>query len=469
MKRCIWFAIVLGITLPTSADDGRISKEGILASITAGHPAVVVLTEHPASAESERSAADTTTQQSKPAAAVREPTGSLTLAEALALALTENPELAPFAWHERADEARIIQASLRINPELNLQVEDVLGTGAYSGGSQAQTTLQLSQVIELGGKRAARREVASRARGITQFEYESVRVDVLANVTQRFIHVVAKQQSLELAITNHRLAEDALTTVQKRVEAGKASALEATKAQVALARGEVLVGATRNALNAARKLLAASWRNDDPVFERAEADLFARRPIPPYQALAGQISSSPEIARWISEKRLREAEIKLADALRVPNLTVGGGIRLLEGNGEEALVFGLTMPLPLFDRNQGGSAELRAEFGRAEADQKAAEFRIGAVLLGLYEETVHNIHVIEGLERKILPMAEEALAISREGYVQGRFSYLEVLDAQRTVFDVRQEYIRMATSYHQLLVEIERLTGQPFEGGELHR
>jgi outer membrane protein, heavy metal efflux system len=405
----------------------------------------------------------------EPVSPMKEPTGVLTLREALALALTENPGLVPFAWQERANEARILQAGLRHNPELALQVEDVLGTGDFQGFREAQTTLQLSQVIELGGKRAARTEVASQSRGITKSEYELKRVEVLGDVTQRFIQVVANQHALDLALTNRQLAADTLRTVQERVTAGKGSALEERKAQVALARGEVLIEGARHELDAARKILAASWRSTRPVFEKAEADLFARKPVPPFDGLATRISQSPEIARWVSEKKLREAEIKLADARRVPNVTASGGLRRLEGPSEQALVLGFSMPLQFFDRNQGGAAEARALLGQTEAEQKAAEVRLGIVLLGLYEEMVHDVHVMEGLQKEILPKAEDALAISREGFAQGRFSYLEVLDAQRTVFDVKQEYIQTATSYHQFLVEIERLIGQPIEGGEPQR
>jgi len=406
---------------------------------------------------------------SEPVPPMKEPSGALTLRDALALALTENPELAPFAWQERANEARILQAGLRPNPELGLQVEDVLGTGDFSGGQEAQITLQLSQVIELGGKRAARTELASQARGVTKSEYELKRVEVLGDVTQRFIQVVANQHALDLALTNRQLAEDALRTVQERVTAGKGSALEERKAQVALARGELVVESARYELNAARKKLAASWRSSRPVFERAEADLFARKPVPNFEEFARRISKSPEIARWVSEKKLREAEIKLADARRVPNVTVGGGIRRLQGFDDQALVFGFSMPLQLFDRNQGGAAEARALLGRTEAEQKAAEVRLGMVLLGLYEEMVHDAHIMEGVQTEILPKAEDALVISRDGFAQGRFSYLEVLDAQRTIFDVKQEYIRAATSYHQFLVEMERLIGQPIDGGEPQR
>lgn len=129
-------------------------------------------------------------------------------------------------------------------------------------------------------------------------------------------------------------------------------------------------------------------------------------------------------------------------------------------------MLGLSMPLQIFDRYQGGAAEARALLGRTGAEQEAAEIRLGTVLLGLYEKMVRDVDIMEGLQKEILPKAEDALAISRDGYAQGRYSYLEVLDAQRTLFDIKQEYIRTATSYHQFLVEMERLIGQPLESDE---
>ncbi len=392
----------------------------------------------------------------------------LTLADAVALALARNPELAPFAPRERASEARALQAGKPANPSLSLMVEDVLGTGAYGGAAQSQTTLQLSQVIELGGKRGARRAAAALHKGINDAEYESKRVEILALVTERFIGVVANQHSYELALTTRQLADDALRTVRERVKAGKGSALDEKKAEIVLARVDVLVEEVEHELNAARKMLAASW-GGEPSFERATADLFARPSIPPFEEIARRIANSPEMQRSVSEQNLRAAEIRLADARRMPDVSLDAGFRHLEATDDQTWVFGLSLPLPVFDRNQGGRAEARALLDATDAERSATEFRLRNVLLGFYEEVLHDAHVMEGLESRILPIAEDVLALSQEGYAQGRFSYLDVLDAQRTVFDVRQEHIRTATSFHQFLLEIERLTGQPIGGAATTR
>jgi cobalt-zinc-cadmium efflux system outer membrane protein len=394
---------------------------------------------------------------------IRESEGILTLSEALALALSGNLNLAPFQWQMRADEARILQAGLRPNPEMSLQLEDAVGSGDYRGVRNSQTTLQLSQVIELGKKRAVRVEVGRQAQGVTRTEFELKRVEVLGEVTRRFIEVVAAQNALDLALTNRQIATDVLQTIQTRVKAGKGSAVEERKSQVTHARAQLMAEGARHELDAARKKLAAMWQSSRPIFQRAEANLFERKPLPQLGDLLRLVSTSPEIARWISEKNLRDAEVKLADARRKPDLTVWGGTRRLAGPDEQSFMVGFSIPLQFFDRNQGGAAQARALQGRTEAERRAAEARIGIVLLGLYEEMAHDLHILESLEKTVLPAAAEALAASNEGFAQGRFSYLEVLDSQRTIFEVKEEYIQAASEYHQLLVELEKLTGQPIE------
>jgi cobalt-zinc-cadmium efflux system outer membrane protein len=400
---------------------------------------------------------------------ITEPSGALSLRDALALAIVQNPELSRYAWQSRIDDARTLQAGLRPNPEVVIHVEDVAGTGDFRGVREAQTTVQLSQVIEFGAKRTARLEAASLAREVTSSEYELKRVEILGEVTQRFILVAANQLEVELAEANLELAQAALDTVDDRVAAGRGSALEERKAALALSRAEVLLEGARHELSAARKVLAASWRSAQPKFERTEADLFSHNAIPTFEELKDRIARSPEIARWVSEEKLRDAEIRLADTRRRSDITVSGGVRRMEGSDELALVLGVSVPWRIYDRGQGAAAEARALLGRTEAEREAAEFRLGTVLVGLYEEMMHELHVMEGVKTEILPKAEEALAVAREGFGQGRYSYLEVLDAQRTLFEIRQEHIRTAATFHQLVAEIEQLLGQPFEAGSFQR
>lgn len=394
---------------------------------------------------------------------VAEPRLRLTLEDALALALSRSPDLAVYSWDVRSADAKRLQASLRPNPEFSVAVEDFLGTGVYSGGRQAQTTLRLSQLIELGGKRSARMDVAAMFRGRAEADYDLKRVEVLSDVAEKFLHVVADQQELDLARDTVKLAEDSLRAARRRVQAGKASAVEESKARVEVWRSRVTEEHAEHELKAASRRLAATWGSTEPVFQAAAADLFARKPLPPYESLADRIAGSPEIARWATEEKLREAEVRLADSKRVPDLDVQGGVRRLEGPREQGFVMQLSVPLPLFHRNQGESADTRAARGKTAAERAAAEVRLRTVLYGLYQELQHAVTQLDILEREVLPEAERSLALTREGFTQGTFSQIEMVDARRTFVAVRGEFISAAAAYHRNVLEIERLTGLPLD------
>ena len=114
---------------------------------------------------------------------IAEPTGVITLRQALALALMHNPELKAFSWDVRASQARQLQASIRPNPALEVEVEEVGGPGQRSGFDAAETTIQLSQLIELGDKRNKRIKLASLERELAGLDYEAKRLDVFTAVS----------------------------------------------------------------------------------------------------------------------------------------------------------------------------------------------------------------------------------------------------------------------------------------------
>jgi cobalt-zinc-cadmium efflux system outer membrane protein len=412
-----------------------------------------------------RSADEPGTRQPSASTEAGEPTSLLTLQDAVALALLKNPELAEYSWQVRANEARVLQAALRPNPEAMVFIEDVLGTGRFRGAREAQVTLQLGQAIELGGKRAARVAGAAESRDLASREYEVKRVEVLARVTGRFIDLLSAQQLLGLARTNLRLGEQTLEATVRRVKTGAGSALDERKARIELARGRIVAEHAAHVVAAARRELAATWGSATPRFERVEGDLFGRRAVPSYDRLTERLAQAPEMLRQLSEKRLREAEIRLADAKRIPTPSLAAGIRRLEGPEEESLVFGLSVPLPTSDRNQGGRAEARALLSKSEEEGRTTEVRLRTVIFGLHQELRHASTALDALEKEILPQADESLSLARSGFTEGRFSYLELVDAERTLRAVQKERIETAASYHELVLEIERLMGEPIDAG----
>ena len=396
-----------------------------------------------------------------PPRTIEEPSGALTLRQALALALARNPALAAFSWDVRIGEARILQAGLRPNPEAGVEVEDVLGSGDFQGVREAQTTLALSQLIELGGKRAARVNAAKFSRDLASWDYETRRIEVFTQTAEAFVEVLNLQQRLALTEETVGLAEKAVEAVNKRVEAARTFAVEGTKAQVALASVQIERDQTQRALDAARQRLASNWGNSQPRFERVEGNLESTKSVPDLERLLERLRQNPDIARWATEISQREANVKLEKSRRVPDVTVGGGYRRLSGPEDNAFVAGVSIPLPFFNKNQGNIKEAEYQLAKAADEQRATELRVKTSLGQAWQRLAAAAAEVTALKGKVLPGAQQAFDTVSQYYTEGRLGYLEVLDAQRTLFASRSQYFRALTDYHQAVIAIERLIGEP--------
>lgn len=389
-----------------------------------------------------------------------EPKGELTLQEALSLALENNPRLEAFSWTVRAAEARALQAGLLPNPEFDLEGENVAGTGELRGFDAAETTLQLAQLIETGAKRVKRRRVATLDARLSGWDYEAARIGVADDVTRAFVAVLAAQERLQLSEELLRAAQEALTSVQARVREGAASPVERARAQVVEAASRAERDRRQAELEIARMQLAALWGSTRPTFASVVGDLFTFPAPPTLGYLLERIHQNPDLARWTEEVTRREAEIELQDARRIPDVTFGVGYRNLSETNDRALVFGVSVPLPLFDRNQGERAAARYELARARADRRASEASTRAALGAAYQELRAAYQRTRTFQDDLLGNAEVAYQETLQGYRRGLFRYIDVIDAQRTLFELRTAYIEALESYHAAVSKLERLTGE---------
>jgi cobalt-zinc-cadmium efflux system outer membrane protein len=386
---------------------------------------------------------------------------SLALSEAIATALERNPDLQGAAWALRAAEARIEQADLRPGPELAIELENFAGTGELRGIDALETTLSMSQVIELGDKRSQRVGVAQAERDVVLTEREVRQLDVISDVTQRFIAVVQAQAQLALARDVEQLSNDTLRAVSVRVEAARLSEAERSRAQIAGIRARLDRERAEQALDGARRALVALWGDGEPRFAAAVADLERIPPLQSFDSLAGRLEHSPDFLLLASESRLRTAELRLAQAQSRPSLQVGGGLRRLEEPDDIGLVAAFSMPLQTASRNRAAIAEAEARVALNDAQRNAALVRARATLYGLHRELATARTEALALRGEVIPLAEEALERIDEGFRLGRFSYLELGSAQRDLIDARQAAILTAADAHRLQAEVERLTAEP--------
>jgi cobalt-zinc-cadmium efflux system outer membrane protein len=390
-----------------------------------------------------------------------EPDDALTLRDALGLALAKNPELAAFSWEVRAREATALQEGLWPNPELELEVEEFGGTGELGGFQASEATLRLGQLIELAGKRGKRRRLALLGSEVAAWRYETKRLEVFTDVTRTFVEVLAAQERLSLSEELVRLAEEALETVSRRVEAGRDSPVERARAEVELHARAVRHSQAQRILVASRKHLAALWGASIPTFERASGTLDTLYTLPEPDLLDSLLAQNPEMAESVARIEAARAQIDLAEARRVPDVTLSAGFKRLNEVEENAFLFGLSLPLPVFDRNQGSILEARHGLRRSEAESRATEASLRSALANAYEGTASALAEAEVLRSEIIPEAREIYREINEGYRVGRFDFLDLLDAQRTLFQAREQLVEALARFHRAAATLEGLVARP--------
>ena len=387
--------------------------------------------------------------------------GDITLQQVIASTVEGSPQLASYSWEVRASEARILQAGLRPNPELSVSPENFIGSGAFEDQVQYQNTLQLSQLIELGEKRELRTEAASATRDRTQLEYESKRVEVLGDATIDFIDVVSAQEEGRLAELTVRQAHELKKAVDERLRGGLGAPLEEKRANISLSRAENVSRQAALRLQAAKQKLAANWGSKNANFHRALGELYSTHPLPGFDSLIARLESAPERKIAVAEEKVRAAEAAVLRAKRVSDATVSGAWRQGRNWDDQTVVAGLSIPLKIFDRSQGDIAASEAQFKKSTVDTASVEVRLHAVAFGLYQEILQAKEQSETMAKKIVPSADEALTLSKSGFARGLYSQLDVLEAQRTLIEVRREQIESGARYHRLVAELERLLGTP--------
>ncbi len=395
------------------------------------------------------------------ASAVHEPS-ELTLRDALSLALQRNPELAAFGKERSAVEGALLQAGALPNPVLDITGDNLRNVRKADAGDRT-TTIQIGQLIELGGKRAARIRAAEASHDLANWDYEAKRIEILSLVAQRFVDVLAAQQRRTLADEAVALARQVSEAVARRVQAGKVSPVEETKARLTQAGAEVELEQARREGIAVRTALGALWANPSPSFEKAVGDLEKTTSLPDYEQLAQRIRDNPELARWASEIERRRAGVDAEKAKAVPDVTLTAGVARFSQFDDRAYIVGISLPLPLFNRNQGGILEASRRLDKAGDELRAAENRVLTDLTRTYQRLAAIDKEIRTLRTILLPGAQSAFEAATKGYQLGKFGFLDVLDAQRTLFQTRTQNLRALADYQRGVSEIERLVGGPLD------
>lgn len=387
--------------------------------------------------------------------------GTMTLRDALARVVESNPTLLGQRFALTAADARRDQAGLRPTYDISGDIEDIFGTDRMSAFGQSQYTLQLSTVLELGGKRASRVTAAERERDFLLTELDGEKLDIVAEVARRFIRVVAAQRELSLADRTIALSAETRKAVTQRVNAGAGNPAEQRNAEIAETRAEIERSRAESALIQARESLSALWGGDSPAAVDAVAELFNLPTLEPLAGLQRLLEQSPNLTKFAAERRVNEARWRLAETRATPDLTVGAGVRRLQDMRSNAFVLNFSMPLGAASRATPYAAEARSNLALVDYKERAARAELKATLSAFYQEARQRELELQQLRDRAVPLAESARELTQNGFNVGRFSLLELLNAQQQLVTLQRAAIEAAVSYHNALIEIERLTARP--------
>ena len=382
-----------------------------------------------------------------------EPATPLTLDAAIRLALERNPLVAAAQREIEASEAHLLQGSLRPNPDFAYVAED-------SRNVSRSSTAQIDIPIEKAGKREARIEAAERGRSVAVSDLGGVQLKLRAAVTAAFFDVLAAQEQTQLARETLQLSQRATDIASKRVAAGKISPVEETKARVAEAGARVSLMQAESQLRNARHRLASQWGNPDPRFTEATGQIDRLPESPAVESIQQRLTASPLLERAQRELERRRSLVGVEQSRTVPDFSVSIGMKRREDVTRDQLLVGLTVPLPVFNRNQGNLLEALRREDKAREELRAVRVNLSSEALQALERVSARRDETELLRRDVLPGAQSAYEAATIGFENGKFSFLEVLDAQRTYFNAKSQYLNALSAFHRALTELESLLGQ---------
>ncbi|MBX9841307.1 MAG: TolC family protein [Xanthobacteraceae bacterium] len=390
-----------------------------------------------------------------------EPARSITLAQALARVSAANPRLAVADREIGAATGRRIQSGAIPNPDISATVENVYGTGPYRGLGAAETTLQLGQLIEFPGKRDARITAATAELDAARWQRQAERLEVLSETAVLFATILGSQRRIQIFDGLVNALDGMQPLLQRRVDSGASSPVDIGRAQVAADLIRAEKERAQVALDIARRELAVLMGKSAPDFGPAVGDFGAIGTPPAFATLVRALNDHPQLSRWTAVRAQRKAEVLSARLKPAPDVRLGVGYRHFRETRDNAMTFDVAAVIPLWDQNQGAIMAAQETLAKTEAERSVNKSAL-TVLLGRAYETARGAQrELNLLQSSTIPKAREAIRAVEEGYAQGRFSLIELLDTQAAFAQAMQREADALVSFHAAIATLEWLTGAP--------
>ncbi|GAB60300.1 TolC family protein [Rheinheimera nanhaiensis] len=393
------------------------------------------------------------------AVAAEPATADLTLQQAAKRVLQQHPQLQVFDWRLKAASGQQQLAELTPGYELGVQADNAFGTGDMSGVKSLEVTVSLSSVIELGDKRQARMAVSSANQGLLLAQRQAASLDLLGELTQRFVTVLTLQQKTALAAQTVSMTEQALTLVTQRVQRGAAPEAEQLRAKVAFKQAQLQHGLLQTELDSSKLALVSLWGAEQADFNQVSGDLFQLAQSPSFQTLYQQVLATPTVEVFAARQRLRDAELTLAQSQSAGDVRWQIGAMRSQESRDFGLVAGVSVPLFSKQRNQGAITAAQAESQAEQFEKETALLDLRARLYQAWQTHRYSSMAVKDMQRDILPVLEQALQQTEDAYRRGRYGYAEWISARQALQDAQLELVNAASTALSNQVLIEQLAG----------
>ncbi len=390
----------------------------------------------------------------------------LTLTEAIKRSLEQNPSLKVFALRDAALQGQLETAQLNPAYELDIETENFAGTKNFNGLDSAELTVSLSSIIEMGGKLEARVELYSNSRSVLTAQKQVESLELLGEVTRRYINVLAAQERVVLALEAHELAKSTLTVVKKRSKVGSTPEAEVKRAKAAQSQSELTLSSERQQLTYLKVALAVLWGNTKPQFPAVSGNLFRFGKDVGFDVLYAKLKKNPAIQVFAAEERLKDAEVRLAKTESNSDFRWSVGVRQFQESNDTALIAGFSMPLFSSSRNKGVVSSALASRNEVFVQKEMALLNMHTQLFRAFSNRQQAIVSVIKLQNEIVPALEQGLKETQQAYQLGRYSYLDYVTARQELLSARRSLIEAASAALTYGADIEQLTAEPLPASQ---
>lgn len=391
---------------------------------------------------------------------------TLTLSAAIKRTLKDNPALKVFKYRQSAIEGQRQTQGLSSAYEVGFEMENFAGTGDIGVFDSTEFTLSLSSVLEMGDKRAARIGVTKSLSSQLTAQRKIEALNLLSEVTRRYIDILAAQERLSLAKEATRLAEETLTEVEKRSNAGIAPEAEIKRALAAVGNARLITSSEQQQFDYTKVALAMMWKETTPTFTAVDGNLFEFSADIEFKKLYAKVKQNPEILIYAAEERLRDAQLRLARTESSTDIKWSVGIKQIQDINDTALTAGFSMPLFSSKRNTGAIISAQAARDEVMIKRETTLLALHNQLYRAYTNRKQAIFTARSLKDSIIPTLTEALNETQIAYQRGRYSYLDYLTARQELLFARRAMIESAASALRYGTQIEQLIAEPLPASQ---